>query len=91
MCTLFSIFRAYKITVKFQNIKDVYLLCNGHLNDHKKVDMFTKLSYQDENEDQSNGDIIAFYNSCYLLVMNQFVKNKCLNNPINGNGTRPPT
>lgn len=31
MCSIFSICRAYKTGVKFQNIREAYLGCNAHL------------------------------------------------------------
>ena len=55
--------------------------------------MFTRINYE-EQEIEHNGkaDIIAFYNDCYIVEMNLYVKNKCLSNPINGSGNlRPPT
>jgi hypothetical protein len=43
MCSVFSVCRAYKLNVKFQNIRDAYLNCNSHLTDQKKLDMFTNI------------------------------------------------
>lgn len=78
MCTIFSISRVYKLNVKFQNVRDAYLLCNAHLSDQKKLDMFTNIEYSCENgEADNNKGIIGFYNSCYVVAMNSFVKNKC--------------
>lgn len=85
------------MTVKFSSIRAMYLQCNEHLSDQKKADMFMRICYspQEETEDgNGKNDIIAFYNECYIFEMNQFVKNKCMGNPINPNGTvssRPPT
>ena len=59
--------------------------------------MFTKITYEEENEDADgnttgNKGIVGFYNSCYLVEMNQFVKNKCQNYTLNGgNSSRPQT
>lgn len=44
--------------------------------------MFTRVEWdsgEDGGQDESNGNrgIIQFYNQCFLVVMNQFVKNKC--------------
>lgn len=97
MCSIFSISRVYKLNVKFQNVRDAYLLCNAHLSDQKKHDMFTNIEYEveGENGEQSgNKGIIGFYNSCFISVMNQFVKNKCQSYTLGGNGgnsSRPAT
>lgn len=88
MCSVFSVCRAYKLTVKFQNIRDAYLNCNSHLTDQKKLDMFTNIEYQAENNEAEGASkgIIGFYNSCFLVVMNQSVKHKCLNYGVSNTG-----
>ncbi len=48
MCTIFSICRAYKLNVKFQNVREAYLLCNAHLSDQKKLDIFTNIEFENE-------------------------------------------
>lgn len=96
MCAVFSVCRAYKLNVKFQSMREAYLMCNAHLSEQKKIEMFTNIEYECENGENEGGNnnrgIIGFYNSCFLVVMNHFVKNKCQNYSLgSGNSSRPST
>lgn len=88
MCAIFSISRVYKLSAKFSDVRNAYLLCNAHLSDQKKHDMFINIEYETEGENgnqSGNKGIIGFYNSCFILVMNQFVKKKCQVFNLGGN------
>lgn len=95
MCAVFSVCRGLRVMeVKFQDIRQAYLQCNDSLSDKRKVEMFTRVEWdcgEDGGQDETNGNrgIIQFYNQCFLVVMNQFVKNKC--QPyLTGTGTIRP-
>jgi len=99
MCTLFSVFRAFKFPIKFMNIRETYISCNAHLSDEKKNNIFTSIEYDLQNVPEANRndkkDIIGFYNFCYIIEMNQFVKLRCqasmnADNGNNGSGSSRP-